>query len=88
MPLIGKNAEWKQGVNMGEQNNQNIVQIPHARFIEMLTYKAQLVGIQIILTEESYTSKASFLDLDLMPVYDSEDTIEYTFSGKRVKRGL
>jgi putative transposase len=86
--IIGKNAEWKQGVNRGEQNNQIFVQIPHARFIEMLTYKAQLVGIQIILTEESYTSKASFLDLDPIPVYDPKDTTEHTFSGKRVKRGL
>jgi putative transposase len=47
---------------MGRRNNQNFVSIPHARFIAMLTYKAELVGIQVIVTEESYTSKASFLD--------------------------
>jgi putative transposase len=60
--VIGKNANWKQEANMGKRNNQQFVQIPHARFIEMLTYKAELVGIRVILQEESHTSKCSFLD--------------------------
>ena len=38
--------------------------------------------------EESYTSKASFLDLDGIPVYDAEKPYTGTFSGKRIKRGL
>ena len=50
--------------NLGKRANQNFVFLPHARFIEMLTYKAELVGIQVILTEESYTSKCSFLDAE------------------------
>lgn len=58
--IIGKNPEWKQEINIGRRNNQNFVQVPHARFIQMLTYKAQFVGIQVILTEESHTSKCSF----------------------------
>jgi putative transposase len=86
--VIGKNPLWKQDVGMGRRNNQNFVNIPHARFIEMLTYKAQLVGIQVIVTEESYTSKASFLDLDPLPVYGAAEAGIPTFSGKRVKRGL
>src|SRR6266487_1711520 len=86
--VIGKNDGWKQDVNMGTRNNQNFVQIPHARFIDMLSYKAQLVGIQVILTEESYTSQASFLDRDPLPKYDPDREEEPTFSGKRVKRGL
>lgn len=53
--IIGKNPNWKQEVNIGKRNNQNFVSIPHARFIHLLSYKAQLVGIQVILTEESYT---------------------------------
>ncbi len=73
---------------MGKRNNQNFVLIPHARFIDMLTYKAGLVGIQVIITEESYTSKASFLDLDEILVYDPDDTEVHVFSGKRVTRGL
>ena len=43
--VIGKNDNWKQGVNMGRRNNQNFEQIPHARLISMLTYKAQLVVV-------------------------------------------
>src|SRR5579875_128487 len=87
---IGKNDAWKQEANMGKRNNQNFVSIPHARFISMLTYKAELVGITVKVTEESYTSKASLLDLDRLPVHDSKsnDSEKPTFSGKRVKRGL
>jgi len=86
--VIGKNDAWKQEVNMGKRNNQQFVQIPHARFIQMLTYKAELVGITVLITEESYTSKASFLDRDQLPVRDPKDDTKHTFSGKRVKRGL
>jgi putative transposase len=86
--VIGKNDAWKQECEMGKRNNQNFVQIPHARFISMLTYKAELLGIRVVVTEESYTSKASFLDLDPLPVHKSEDDMNYTFGGKRVKRGL
>ncbi len=86
--VIGKNDGWKQEANMGKRNNQHFVPIPHARFISILSYKAELVGIRVMLTEESYTSKASFLDRDEMPVYNPEQTAKPTFSGKRVKRGL
>jgi hypothetical protein len=65
-----------------------LLQIPHARFISMLTYKAELVDITVKVTEESSTSKASFLDLDPLPIRKNGDDTKYTFSGKRVKRGL
>ncbi len=86
--VIGQNPLWKQHTRMGGRNNQNFVSLPHARFIEMLTYKAELVGIQVCITEESYTSKASFLDADPLPVYDPQRQESLAFSGKRVKRGL
>jgi len=79
--VIGKNDGWKQDINLGKRTNQTFVQIPHARFIEMLTYKAALVGIVVIVTEESYTSKCSFLDLE--PVEKRE-----RYAGRRIKRGL
>jgi putative transposase len=86
---IGKNDAWKQNSEMSKRVNQNFVNIPHARFIAMLTYKAELVGITVKITEESYTSKASLLDLDPLPVPDPNNGGEkHTFSGKRVKRGL
>ncbi len=84
--IIGKNPRWKQEVNNGRRNNQNFVAIPHARFIDMLTYKASLVGIQVEIQEESYTSKASFLDLDPIPTYKPNDEEEHSFSGKRIGR--
>ncbi len=79
--VIGKNPNWKQEVNIGKRNNQQFVCIPHARFINMLTYKAKLVGIAVMVTEESYTSKCSFLDNE--PIGKHE-----VYAGKRVKRGL
>jgi putative transposase len=86
--VIGKNPLWKQNVCMGKKNNQEFVQIPHARFIDMLTYKAELVGIRVVIREESYTSQASFLDLDPIPTYDPKRTEKRRFSGRRVRRGL
>jgi putative transposase len=79
--VIGKNDGWKQAISIGKRNNQNFVQVPHARFIQMLTYKAELVGIQVILTNESHTSKCSFLDGE--PIGHQEH-----YAGKRIKRGL
>jgi putative transposase len=82
--IIGKNPLWKQESNIGKRNNQNFVSIPHARFIDMLSYKAALVGIQVEVREESYTSQASFLDLDPIPTYTPNDEEEHIFSGKRI----
>ena len=85
--IIGKNKEWKQESNMGKRNNQNFVSIPHYTFINKIRYKAQEYGINVIEREESYTSKASSIDLDPLPVYgDKKEKI--TFSGRRIKRGL
>ncbi|HET9919489.1 MAG TPA: transposase [Ktedonobacteraceae bacterium] len=84
--IVGKNPLWKQEAGMGKRNNQNFIAIPHARFIDMLTYKAELVGIRVEVQEESYTSKASFLDLDPIPTYKPNDETEHTFSGKRFGR--
>jgi len=86
--VLGKNRLWKQAVHLGSRNNQQFVQLPHARFLDLLTYKAHLVGITVLIQEESYTSQASFLDRDLMPVYDPNRAEKPQFSGKREKRGL
>ena len=77
--IIGHNSGWKQQVEMGKVNNQNFVAIPHSRFIHMLTYKAQLAGIQVIVQEEGYTSKCSFLDLE--PIRKHA-----VYGGRRVSR--
>ena len=79
--IIGKNDNWKQNINLGKRTNQSFTSIPHARFITLLEYKAQLAGIKVTVAEESYTSKCSFLDLE--PI---KKQVEYL--GRRVKRGL
>ncbi|PMB15793.1 transposase [Fischerella thermalis CCMEE 5319] len=79
--VIGKNDGWKQEVNMGKQNNQKFVNIPHAKLISLIAYKCELVGIKVVIQEESYTSKTSALDLE-PPCKQSE------YAGQRVKRGL
>ena len=79
--VIGKNANWKQGSNLGRRNNQQFLSIPHAQFVDMLSYKAQLAGMQVVIIEEGYTSKTSFLDLE--PVEKRN-----VYAGRRIKRGL
>jgi putative transposase len=86
--ILGKNPFWKTQVELGKKHNQEFVQIPHAR-ISGAAHRtsAEAVGIRVLVTEESYTSKASFLDLDVLPSYDptegadQEDKLQ--FSGRR-----
>ena len=86
--VIGKNRHWKNKSEMSKKSNQEFVQIPHSTLIHMIRYKAEREGIRVIVHEESYTSKASFLDNDMIPVYDPEKHDEYRFSGRRISRGL
>lgn len=79
--VIGYNQKWKQEVNIGKQNNQNFVLIPFLTFVNDITYKANLKGIEVILTEESYTSGTSFLDNEL-------PTKENYKKSRRIYRGL
>jgi putative transposase len=81
--VIGYNPEWKQSVQLGKRNNQNFVQIPFLRLIELISYKAQLAGIKVTVQEESYTSKCSALDLENIARHE-----DHAYAGKRVKRGL
>ena len=84
---IGNNPNWKQGINLGEKNYQNFVQIPFFKLIEQPKYKAKLVGIKVIINQESDTSIASFFfDLDDLPVY--QKGVKYRFSGYDVRRRL
>lgn len=78
---IGHNKSWKQEINLGRKTNQSFVQIPHSRLIDKVNYKATLVGITLLVSEESYTSKCDSLALE--PVCKHE-----LYLGKRVFRGL
>ena len=79
--VIGHNQDWKQGINIGKRNNQSFVSVPFARLVHMIQYKAKLQGIDVIVTEESYTSKCSFLDNEPLQKHTS-------YQGRRIKRGL
>jgi putative transposase len=79
--VIGKNKQWKQNIELGKRNNQNFVSVPHSEFINQLKYKAELAGIEVIITEESYTSKCSFLDHEEIKKHE-------IYKGKRISRGL
>lgn len=85
--FIGKNNNWKSGISLSRKVNQRFAQIPYNKFISQLKYKCELRGIEVIEQEESYTSKASFIDSDNIPVWKN-DGKKYLFSGKRVKRGM
>ena len=85
--FVGKNDNWKSRVSLSKKVNQRFVQIPYNKFISQLKYKCALRGIQVIEQEESYTSKASFVDCDKIPVWKN-DGKKYSFSGKRIKRGM
>lgn len=85
--IIGWNEGQKNGSNMGKRNNQNFVVIPTKRLIERLKQLCPEYGIVLTVTEEAYTSKASFLDGDSLPKY-GEKPKGWTASGERVKRGL
>ncbi len=79
--VIGHNSNWKQNSNLGRRNNQNFVQIPFNKLIHQIKYKAEEVGITLMVQEENHTSKCSFLDGE--PVKHLDE-----YAGKRTSRGL
>ena len=86
--VIGHNKNWKDKINIGKVNNQNFVSIPFSKVIDIIKYKTEDLGIKCIEQEESYTSKASFLDNDNIPTFNEDKNQKYTFSGKRITRNL
>lgn len=79
--IIGLNKEWKQEINIGRRNNQHFVSIPHSKLIDKIVYKANILGINVVIHEESYTSKIDHLAFEPLKKQD-------TYLGKRKKRGL
>ena len=81
-------GDFKRSMNLGKITNQQFTQISFGSLREALAGLCERYGMQYIEQEESYTSKASFLDLDEIPVYNPEHPYTEGFSGKRIKRGL
>lgn len=86
--IVGYNPTLKQNSNMGKRNNQNFVQIPIFTLRSKLESLCERYGFKYAEQEESYTSKASAVDRDEMPVYNADNPVKVKFSGRRVKRGL
>ena len=85
--VVGYNETFQRNSNIGKKNNQNFVNIPYGQLRDKLEYMCELNGIAFVKQEESYTSKASFWDKDVIPVYNADNPKEYQFSGKRIHRG-
>lgn len=79
--IIGNNKNWKQDINLGKNTNRQFVSIPHSTLIKKIQYKGLSAGIEVVITQEAYTSKCSALDLEPIKKHES-------YLGKRVKRGL
>jgi len=86
--VCGYNSDFKRSINLGKMTNQQFTQISFGDLRQQIASLCEQYGIQYIEQEESYTSKASFLDLDEIPVYNPEQPYTGEFSGKRIKRGL
>ncbi len=78
---IGHNNNWKQHSNLGTKTNQKFVTIPFNTLTNMIQYKAQEQGIQVLTPKEDHTSKCSFLDLESIEHHES-------YQGSRFTRGL
>ncbi|WP_353097588.1 transposase [Tissierella praeacuta] len=83
--IIGYNKDIQRNSNLGKANNQNFVNIPLGNLKDKITYLSKRIEINLIEQEESYTSRASFLDEDYIPNYKEGKT--YKFSGYRISRG-
>ena len=86
--VCGYNPDFKRNINLGTRTNQNFTQISFGSLRNQLHNLCNQYGINYVEQEESYTSKASFLDLDETPIYNADNPYAGTFSGQRIKRGL
>ena len=84
--VFGWNQGQRQEATLG-RTTQSFVQIPTAKLKERIKQLCEHYGIKFVETEESYTSKASFLDGDFLPTY-GEKPETWKPSGKRIKRGM
>ncbi|WP_374823896.1 RNA-guided endonuclease InsQ/TnpB family protein [Aerosakkonema sp. BLCC-F183] len=86
--IVGYNPGIKREINLGKRNNQNFVQIPFDSLRSKLRSLCERYGLIYTEQEESYTSKASAVDGDYIPVYNADNPKAYQFSGQRIQRGL
>ena len=85
--VFGWNTGQKDSANMGKKTNQKFATLPTAKVKNRIAQLCEQYGINFVETEESYTSKSSFLDNDTLPTFGAKPE-GWQPSGKRVKRGL
>lgn len=85
--VFGWNSGQKDGSDMGRRNNQQFVPIPTGKLKERIKELCEQYGLRFVETEESYTSRASFVDGDSLPTF-GEKPEGWRASGKRITRGL
>lgn len=86
--VCGYNETFQRNSNIGKANNQTFVNIPFGKLREKLEYLCKLYSLKFVEQEESYTSKSSFFDMDILPKFETDKPQTYSFLGKRIKRGL
>ena len=86
--IVGYNSDFKRSINIGKVNNQQFSQISFGALRKTIKNLCDQYNINYIEQEESYTSKASFLDKDNIPTFNPSNDTKYKFSGRRIKRGL
>ena len=86
--VCGYNETFQRNSNIGKANNQTFVNIPFGKLREKLEYLCKLYSLKFVEQEESYTSKSSFFDMDILPKFEADKPQTYSFLGKRIKRGL
>lgn len=86
--VCGYNETFQRNSNIGKANNQTFVNIPFRKLREKLEYLCKLYSLRFVEQEESYTSKSSFFDMDILPKFEADKPQTYSFLGKRIKRGL
>jgi len=84
--VFGWNQGQKDRANLGRKTNQTFVQIPTGKLKARIAQLCEAHGIVFIEQEESYTSQASALDLDVIPKY-GEKPEGWKASGSRIRRG-
>jgi len=84
--VFGWNQRQKDSADLGKKNNQKFVQIPTAKLKGRIAQLCEQSGIVFVETEESYTSKTSFLDNDVLPTFGAKPE-GWKSSGIRITRG-
>ena len=79
--VVGYNKNWKNKVNLGKNTNDKFYKIPFRAFVNMLFYKCKDNGINMVESNESYTSKCDALNNESVGFHEE-------YSGNRTKRGL